>query len=231
MKEKISKLKKHFILCGYGRVGQAVAQTFRNEGTAFVVVDPESEPIRRAAADNCLYLQGDATSDEVLRSAGIHQARRLVATTGSDASNMYIILSARELAPELLIITRACAEESKSKLERAGANRVINPYYFGGQRMARLALHPLVIEFIETALHRYGQELVLEGIEIMPTSPIVGKSLGEAQLYSGGASILAITKVSGDILSKPSDETIIEPGDKLVILGTREQLRFLEGTA
>jgi len=230
MKDRIAKLKGHFIVCGYGRVGLAAAHTFREEGVAVVVVDSDPEAVAKAAADGYPYIQGDAASDEVLTEAGVHKARGLVAAAGDDASNVYIILSARGLEDNLFIIVRVCCEDSKPKMERAGANKVINPYYSGGERMARLALHPLVIDFVETALHGPGHELVLEDIEIRPSSLLVGKTIGEAQVYSGGASIIATKKRDGEIFPKPPEDTAIDVGDKLVILGTREQLVLLEAT-
>jgi len=230
MRERISRLKGHYILCGYGRVGRVVAQAFKSEGTGFVVIDPNPEAISQATADGCLCLQGDASAYDVLRSAGIERARGLVAVTGDDATNVFIIVSARKLAQDLFVVARASSEDSKAKLEAVGANRAVDPYHSGGERMARLALYPVVSDFIEKVLPGYGKELGLEDIEVTPVSLLRGKSIGEAQEYSGGASILAIRKPGGDTMPKPPDDTIIEVGDRLVILGTREQLRVLEGT-
>jgi voltage-gated potassium channel len=144
---------------------------------------------------------------------------------------MYIILSARQLAPSLFIIARAGSEESEPKLMRAGANRTIDPYSSGGQRMAWIALNPLISDFIETTLRGHGRELLLEDISILPTSLVTGKSIKEAQNQSRGASILAIKKQGGRLLAKPRDDVLIEPGDRLIILGSREQLRVLQDTS
>lgn len=221
MKEKLSKLKGHVILCGYGRVGQEVARAFESEGTSFVVVDLDQEAVAKSADDGYLSLQGDATSDDVLNEARIHQARGLVAAAGSDADNIYITLSAKGLRPDLFIVARACAEESESKLRRAGADRIILPLRVGGRRMAMLALRPLVVDFIERTMYSRDLELMLENVAIGPSSPLVGMTISDGERYSGGTAVLAVKKRDG---------TLLELGDELVIIGTREQLRTLEGS-
>jgi voltage-gated potassium channel len=142
MKTEIAKLKEHFILCGYGRMGQEIAHTFNDEGIAFVVIENSQESAARAGEDGYLYLQGDATNDEVLKEARIESARGLVAAVGSDVDNTFITLSARGLCPGLFITARACSPGVEGKLKRAGANRIVSPHNIGGRRMAMLALHP-----------------------------------------------------------------------------------------
>ena len=144
MKTEIAKLQKHFILCGYGRMGQEIAHTFNDEGIPFVVIESSQESAARAGEDGYLYLQGDATSDEVLKEAGIELARGLVAAVGSDVDNTYVTLSARGLCPDLFITARACSTGVEGKLKRAGANRIVSPHSIGARRMAMLALHPEV---------------------------------------------------------------------------------------
>jgi len=229
MKEKISKLKDHIILCGYGRVGTEVARVFQAEGTPFVIIDPDQEAIGRAAFEGYLYLQGNATSDELLKEAGIDRSRALVAAVGSDADNVFITLSARGLRPDLFITARASAQESESKLKRAGADRTIFPHALGGRRLAMLALRPLVVDFVDTALHSRGRELVLENIEVGPGSPVAGQTAVEGQRCCKGANILAVRKKGGNLLTSVSDDTLLELGDELVVIGTREQLRTIEG--
>ena len=230
MRDKISKLKQHVILCGYGRVGQEVAHVFKSEGTPFIIVELDQEAIALAAEHNYLYLQGDATINEVLKEAGINRARALIAALGSDADNLYLTLSAKGLHPDLFIVARTVSEESEPKLKQAGANRIMSPYRIGGRRMAMLALRPLVVDFIDTTMHSQGRELVLENIKVSPGSPVDEKTVQEAGQYCGGASILAIKKEDGNLLTNPSQKTLLELGDELVIIGTREQLRTLEGS-
>jgi voltage-gated potassium channel len=229
MKEKISKLKGHIILCGYGRVGREVARVFESEGEPFIVVDLDQEALAKAADDGHLYLQGNATNDEVLKEAGIRRARGLVVAVGSEADNIYIIISARGLRPDLFIIARACAEESEFKLKRAGADRTIFTHRIGGRRMAMLALRPLLVDFIDTTMYSHDRELILENIKVGPGSPVAGMTINGGQRYSKGTVILAVKKSDGTLLTNPPQETLLELGDELVIIGTREQLRTLEG--
>jgi voltage-gated potassium channel len=229
MQEKISKLKNHFILCGYGRVGREVAYVFEQEETPFIVIDVNDEAVSNANNDGYLYLQGNATSDEIIKEAGIDRAKGLIATMGSDADNIYVTLSAREMRPDIFIIARAFAEESESKLKRAGANRTILPQRLGGRRMAMLAIRPLVVDFIESAVQSRGREFVLENIKVGPSSPIVDITVKEALGCCGALAILLVKKKDGNLIPNPPDETLLEFEDELVIIGTREQLRTLEG--
>jgi len=230
MKEKLSKLKGHVILCGYGKVGREVARVFKREGTPFVVVELNQEALDDATDAGYLCLHGNATSDDVLKEAGVQQARALVAALGSDADNLYTTLSARELHSDLFIVARASAEESEPKLKRAGADRIMSPYRIGGRRMAMLTLRPLVVDFIDITMHSRGRELVLENIKVWPVSPVEGKNVKEGSKCCGGAAILAVRKKDGSLLANPSQETLLELEDELVIIGTREQLRALEGS-
>lgn len=231
MKGKLSKLSGHIILCGYGRVGQEVARAFEREGAAFVVVEHGPEVFAKAAYDGYLCLQGDATKDDVLDQAGIKRAKGLVAAVGGDADNIYITLSARGMNPGLLIVARATDEESESKLKRAGADRIVFPLRVGGRRMAMSATHPLVVDFVDTTMQVHDRELVLEDVRIGPNSPLAGVTIGEGQRHLAGAAILAARQGEGAVLTSPSQETLLEAGDELVIIGTREQLRLLEGEA
>ena len=146
MKTKIAGLKEHFILCGFGRIGEEIAHTFKEEEVPFVVIENRAERIIRAEQEGYLYLQGDATSDEALKDAGIEKARGLVAAVGDDSDNTYITLSARGLRPELFIEARASSKEAETKLKRAGADRVVSPNSLGARRMSMLALRPAVAD-------------------------------------------------------------------------------------
>jgi voltage-gated potassium channel len=149
MKTDITRLKEHFILCGYGRMGKEIAYSFNDKGIPFVVIENSQERAARAGEDGYLYLQSDATSDEVLKEARIESARGLVAAVGSDVDNTYITLSARGLSPDLFITARACSPGDDVKLKRAGANRVVSPHRIGARRMAMLALHPAAVDIKE----------------------------------------------------------------------------------
>lgn len=230
MKEKISKLKGHVILCGYGQVGRQVARVFESERVPFVVIELDQEALAEADNAGYLYLQGNATSDEVLKEAGVERARALVAALGADADNLYVTLSARELHSDLFIVARVSTEESEPKLQRAGADRTMSPYRIGGRRMAMLTLRPLVVDFVDTTMYSRGRELVLENVRVWSGSPVEGKTVREGEEHCGGMSILAVRKKDGRLLANPAQETLLESEDEIVIIGTREQLRVLEGS-
>jgi voltage-gated potassium channel len=153
-----------------------------------------------------------------------------VAAVGSDADNIFITLSARGLRSDLLIVARAFAEESESKLKRAGADRVILPLRLGGRRLAMIALHPLVIDFVETTIHSRERDFVLEDVSIASGSPLAGMTIKQGQEISGGAAILAVKKKGGALLGNPPQETVLEAGDEVVVMGTRQQLSSFERT-
>jgi voltage-gated potassium channel len=228
MKQDISRLRDHVIICGYGQAGREVALTLSEERVPFVVIDNNEEAIKRASEDGHLCVRGNATTDEVLSEAGIQQARALVAAVGDDADNIFITLSAKGLRHDLSVVARAYAEESESKLRRAGADRVIMPLRLGGRRMALIALHPLVIDFVETTIHSRDRDFVLEEIRVASGSPIAGMNIKQGQERSGGASILAVKKQGGPLLANPAPDTLLEPGDQVVIMGTRQQLVVFE---
>ena len=227
MKTKIAKLKGHFILCGYGRVGQAIAHAFSQEKAPFIIIDNDERQVAKAEKDGYLCLLADATSDEVLKEAGIERARGLVAAVGNDTDNTYITLSARGLQPDLFIAARCSSSEAESKLRRAGADRVISPYAIGGRRMAMLALRPAVVDFIDTVTYFPGRELQLESIDVASGSPLVGLTMEQAQNQIG-VTVLAIRKKNDEFITNPSGEKTIEDGDRLIVIGTKERLAAVE---
>jgi voltage-gated potassium channel len=227
MKNKIGKLKDHFIVCGYGRVGQEIANVFFEEQVPFVVIDSDPEKIARAEEGHRLYIFGDATNDEVLKEAGIELARGLVVAVGGDAESTYITLSAKQLNSKLFIEARSSSNEAETKLKKAGADRVISPNNIGARRMAMLALRPSVVDFIDTVIYRRGQELQMENISIQEGSSLAGLTIEEARNHSK-ATILAINRSSGKLVVNPSAEEKIEVGDILVVMGTGQQLSFFE---
>jgi len=231
MKERISRLKDHIVLCGYGEVGVEVARTLEKEGIPFVAVDTDQRAVARAVVNGHLYIQGDATRDETLSEAGIQRARGLVATAGNDADNIFITLSAKGLRPDIFVVARADAQEAESKLKRAGVDRVIFPLALAGRRLAMLALRPLLVDFIDTTMHSRDRALILEDIKVGQGSPVAGLTLKEGRNCCGGAVFLAVKKRDGNLLTNPPQETLLELGDELVVVGTRQQLRSLEGSA
>ncbi len=227
MKNRVNHLKNHFILCGYGRVGQEIAKILSVEKAEFVVIDKNREAINQAEMDNHLCVLADAASDEALKEAGIEHARGLIVALGNDADSTYVILSARQLNPKIFIEARVSAPEAEGKLKRAGADRIISPYSIGARRMAMLALQPEVADFIDIISFK-GQELHLENLTVGIGSPLADKTLSEARLH-GKAIVLAINKNNGKLLANPSDTEKIQAGDGLIAMGTRDDLRAMEG--
>ncbi|MFC1870007.1 potassium channel family protein [Chloroflexota bacterium] len=228
MQTEIAKLKEHFILCGFGRVGQEIARTFREEGVPFVVIESDPDAVAKANDDGYLYIVGDATSDEKLEEARIGTARGLVAAMGDDVDNTYVTLSARGISPDLFIAARARSSGAEVKLTRAGANRVVSPTKIGGRRMAMLALRPAVVDFIDTVTYRRGRELQLENVEIADNCAVCGLDVGTAR-RDVGATILAMRKKGNRLIANPPDTESIEAGDRLIVIGTKKQLAALEG--
>jgi voltage-gated potassium channel len=228
MERRIEALQKHIIVAGLGRVGRQAAQELFEAQTPFVVVDPGPASPRHAEERGYLLLEGDATDDAVLERAGIRRASGLVVTTGNDATNMYIILSARVLNPNLYIVSRAADDASVTKLVRAGANRAISPYAIGGHRLAHLILRPAVVDFFETALRAGEVALNIEDVAVTPESPTVGQTLGALDIRRvTGVTVLAILR-GGNPLVNPPGDFVIAGGDQFLALGTREQLARLE---
>ena len=228
MERRIEELRGHVIVAGLGRVGRQAAQELRHARTQFLVVDPGPAAARHAEEHGYLWLPGDATDDAVLERAGVRRASGLIVTTGNDATNMYIILSARVLNPDLYIVSRAVDDTSVTKLTRAGANRAISPYAIGGHRLAHLILKPAVVEFFETALRAGSDALAIEDLAVPPDSPATGQTLDTLNIRRvTGATVLAILR-EGNPLANPPGDLVLSKGDQLLALGTGEQLARLE---
>jgi voltage-gated potassium channel len=228
MERRIERLRGHVIVAGLGRVGRQAALELEQAGTPFVIVDPAPATAQYAEHHGYLVLTADATDDAVLEGAGIRQARGLIVTTANDATNMYIILSARVLNPDLYIVSRAVDDASVTKLARAGADRAISPYAIGGHRLAHLILKPAVVDFFETALRSGSAALNIEDLAVPSESPTVGRALGELDIRRvTGATVLAILREGTPVVSPPGDFALGK-GDRLLALGTGDQLARLE---
>ena len=228
MQKAIDGLSGHFILAGIGRVGREAAAELRASGANFVVIDPTDAVETVAAQWGCPFLRGDATEDATLLAAGIARAKGLIVTTSSDATNLYVILSARLLNPNLFIVSRAVDDASVPKLLRAGANRAISPYAIGGRRLAHLLLRPRVVDFLDSALTKGDKSLSIEDVVVLPKSRGEGKSLDSLQLTATtGASVLAVVR-EGTPMPNPHGDFVLSAGDLLLMLGTEAQLRSVE---
>lgn len=228
MERRIGELSGHVIVAGMGRVGRQAALELHQAGTLFVVVDPSEPAIAHATEHGYLALMGDATEDEILERAGIRRARGLIVTTANDATNMYVVLSARVLNPDLHIVSRAADEAGVTKLARAGANRAVSPYAIGGHRLAHLMLSPAVVDFFETALRRGSDALNIEDLAMPAGSPTVGQTLDTLDIRRAtGVTVLAVLRDGNPVVSPPGSMALAA-GDHLLALGTGEQLRSLE---
>jgi voltage-gated potassium channel len=230
VRRQVDKLDAHFIVCGYGRVGEAVARHFSLHGAPFVVVDSEQDSAARAEADGFLAVCGDATADATLAIAGIDRAKGLVAALGSDASNIFLTLSARVLNPKLLIVARAGSEDIESKLMRAGADNVVTPYGLGGKRMATLMLKPLVSDYLEVVAGGGELEFRVEELLLAGDCCAIGRSIADLDVRSRtGATILAVRRAASGIFeTNPVPESLLNTGDRVIAIGTPGQITKFE---
>jgi voltage-gated potassium channel len=232
MERSLAALRDHLIVCGFGRMGRLVCQEFSREQLPYVVIDKQAELLEGFALPHGIALHGDATSDEVLKHAGIERARAVVTVLASDADNLYITLSARLLNERLFIVARAEEAGCDEKLRRAGANRVVSPYQIGGARVAQAVLRPTVVDFIELATKTEHFDLQIEETQISPRSPLAGTMLQDSRLRQDfGVIVVAIKKASGKMVFNPSPDMVLEAGDILIAIGDREHLDRLEALA
>lgn len=228
-RRRVEGLDGHYVICGYGRVGQRVAEEFRAAGVDYVVVDESPLAAAEAREHGAVVIEGSATDDEVLERAGIARARGLVACVDSDAENLYIVLSARELRPDLLIVARASSEDAGTKLRRGGADRVVSPYFIAGRELATLVLKPQVSAFLEVITGAGSPEFRLEQIEVTAASGRTGKTIRELRIrQETGAMIVAHKPRGGGFDTRPGPDTLLEEGDIMVGVGTPDEIRALE---
>ncbi len=225
----IERLRDHFIICGYGRVGRRVADEFRAAGVDYVILDFSPDAIAAAKEHGDLMIEGNATEDEDLRRAGIDRAAGIVVASDDDADNLYIALSARAVRPDIQIVARASDEDAEKKLKLAGADRVVMPYTAAGRTMANLVLKPHVTAFLDAVTTAAGPDLHMASIEVHSTCANAGKTIREIRVrHETGAIIVALRKRDGRFDTTPEPDAAIEPGDVIVGVGTTEELQRLE---
>ncbi len=231
MEREIGRLDGHFIICGMGRVGRSVARELARKPVPFVFIENSEPKIQRYAAENWLVVTGDSTLEQTLRDAQIERALGLIAATTTDATNLYIVLTARGLNPHLKIIARASEDAAEKHLITAGADSVVSPYSFAGQRIAQSLLRPHVVSFLDTATTHLGMDLEIGEIHITSASTFAGKTLETSRIrQERGVIVLAIKRREGMRFNPAPDERI-EPDDCLIAMGEPAQLRQLEQTA
>jgi voltage-gated potassium channel len=227
--KQIKTLKDHYIICGFGRIGEIISRQLQERGVPLVIVDNKPENLGHLEESGYHFVAGDATREEALLEAGIERARGLVAVVSTDADNVYIVLTARSLRPDLYIVARAEEMGAEKKLLRAGADRVESPYEMGGRKMAHAILRPTVTTFMELAMTE-GVEWSMEEVRVREGSPLAGVALKDSGLRQKLDLILvAIKRADGEMLFNPTLETTIQEGDTLIALGLRKNLEALEG--
>jgi voltage-gated potassium channel len=228
LKKMIDKMSNHYIICGCGRIGYLIYRELTAEKVPCVVIDNNPEVIQKVMDEGFTYCRGDATQDKTLIEAGIKRAKGIVCVLPTDAENLYVILTAKELNQNIFIMSRSEEEESEHRLLRAGANRVMSPYTLGGVRMAMAILRPAMLDFIELTTSRQSLELRMEEISICKGSPFIGQSLEGSEIRNRhGLIIVAVKKESGKMIFNPMANYMIDEGDKLIAMGEDENVKQL----
>jgi len=227
--KKIDRLKNHYIVCGYGRIGKVLCKMLLRKPFDLVVVEKDPELIPAMDADKILYVSGDATNEENLLKAGMKRAKGLIAALATDTENVFLVLTARQLNPDLYIIARASSNESKNKLHAAGANKVELPYDMGAVSMAQRIIRPTVTNFLELAFAHRRKDIQMEEMPVHSSSDLINVMLKDSGIRQQfNLIIIAIKKPDGNMLFNPSFEAIIEAGDTMIAVGQEENLQKLE---
>jgi voltage-gated potassium channel len=231
-KRMIDKLKNHYIICGFGRVGRGAAAELHHAGAAFVVVDSQPERVERAMLSGMLAVAADATHDETLHQVGIERARGLVAALSTDADNLFVLLSAKGLNPKLYVAARAAEEGAEDKMRRAGADAVFAPYSITGHRLAQSLLRPHVVQFLDFTTKDIAMDISIEQVRVSADSEVAAKTIREMQLRRNmGVIVMAIRRHDGSMLFNPPADTSVEAGDYLIVMGKQDDLTALEELA
>jgi len=228
----LDELTDHFIICGFGRMGEIIAREFARHGVPFVVIERNGDRMHLAMEQGFIAVEADASNEDALRRVRIDRARGLVAAVSTDAENVYAVLSARLMKPDLFIVGRAETDDARTKLKKAGADRVISPYHLGGVQLAQTALRPAVVDFVQLATSSENLDLNFEQIHIGDRSSLAGRSLVDAALRQRfGVVVVGIRRADGRMEFNPEPETAIRAGDDLVVLGRAGSLKDLETAA
>jgi len=229
MQKKVARMKDHYIVCGFGRIGKVICQILKENHRPFLVIESDPEMIQPILALGYMVLEGKAANDDILINAGVKRAAGLIATASSDADNVYIALSARGLNSDLFIMARSSGQEgAETKLLRAGADKVISPYFIGATRMAQLLVRPTVVDFLDLTIGGGGLGLRLEELSLSENSRCVQSSLQDSQIRKKfDLIVVAIKRINGEMLFNPSPKTILQAGDTLVVLGEQDNIKGL----
>ncbi|HSQ86204.1 MAG TPA: potassium channel protein [Desulfobacterales bacterium] len=227
--KKIDRLKNHYIVCGYGRIGKTLCTMLTKKAVDLVVIEKDKELIPEMVEDKILYIIGDAGDEANLIKAGIRYAKGLVTVLATDTDNVFLVLTARQLNPDLYIMANASRNESKPKLLAAGANRVELPYGMGAVSMAQRIIRPTVTNFLDLAFAQKRKDIQMEEIPVSPSSVLVDVMLKDSGIRQQfNLIIIAVKKSDDSMLFNPSFEAVIESGDTVIAVGQEENLKKLE---
>ena len=225
MERTLKSISDHYIICGYGRVGKQIVQEFLSDNARFVILERRPELIAEAQAAGFLVVTGDSTEEEVLKRAGIANAKCLVVALGNDSDTVLTIVTAKSLNNDLFIVARANGDNTAAKLLRIGANRVVSPHQIGGFRMANFAINPTTADFLDDVQDLTNKEIQISDVLVSNQSPVAGYAISEKLSNRNiGITILAIHKPDGNAIINPVGDAMVEAGDRLILLGTKDKV-------
>ncbi len=228
MMRRIEGLEQHYVICGFGRVGESIARDFLDRREDFVVIDAAQEVVERAQDLGCLAVRGDAADERTLRMAGVDRARALLAATDSDPTNIYITLTAKNLNSAIYVVARSAGEISDEKLRLAGADRVVSPYAIGGRRMVLSALQPMITDFIDVLSAGRQGEMILAELEVTSGSPLDGVPLSEAFTQAPSTKVMGVRKQEGRLVVGPAANEVLRAGDIVIVLAVEAEIEHLD---
>ena len=230
MEKKLKNLKDHYIICGHGRMGKIVRERLEEEKLPFVVIDNKEEKLQDIKQTNsCLFIEGDATHEDILTKAGIKKAKGLAALLRSDADNLYLVLSAKLINPSLFILSKAMDDEAERKILQIGANKVVSPYRLSGLKIAQGLIRPTLLDYMDLIIRRKELPLYMEEVVVKKDSKIVNRNLAECDIRrTANVIVVAIKKPGKDIEFNPSPDSKIKTGDILLVLGDKNAVNQFE---
>lgn len=230
MEKKLKNLKDHYIICGHGRMGKIVRERLEEEKLTFVVIDNKEEKLQDIKQTNsCLFIEGDATHEDILTKAGIKKAKGLAALLPTDADNLYLVLSAKLINPSLFILSKAMDEEAERKILQIGANKVVSPYKLSGLKIAQGLIRPTLVDFMDLIIRRKELALYMEELVVKKDSKIVNRNLTECDIRrTANVIVVAVKKPGEELVFNPSPDTKMETGDILLVLGDKNAVNQFE---
>jgi voltage-gated potassium channel len=232
MEKELKNLKDHYIICGHGRMGKIVRERLDEEKLPFVVIDNKEEELEDLKqTSSCLFIEGDATHEDILTKAGIKKAKGMAALLPTDADNLYLVLSAKLINPSLFILSKAMDEEAERKILQIGANKVVSPYKLSGLKIAQALIRPTLVDFMDLIIRRKELALYMEELVVKKDSKLVNRNLTECDIRrTANVIVVAVKKPGEELVFNPSPDTKMETGDILLVLGDKNAVDQFENT-